>query len=175
MSGVYMKSILVVAVLYVGGCAQAAYELGMASCAPVYGNWCGENYPTEGYDPRPVDSWDRACRAHDRCYESGASKKSCDREFLSDLQRLSQSRIAPQSMVNADSWFRDDGWFSGFQSASSAMWAASADCEGGDGVRAQFFCQTGVGACPLTSGSIPGGYPGYPCQCNGWPGRIGEM
>lgn len=164
------------AVFIVTGCTELSYKMGIADCAPAYGNWCGENYPTTGFTPRPVDTWDRACRAHDLCYDAGGDKLACDREFLDDLERAARSRIIPQAMLNAHSWFTNDGHFGGFQSVHSMFWAASADCDGGDGESAKFFCQTIYGPCPLSPTAIPGGRQGmWACQCNGVPGQIGEM
>jgi hypothetical protein len=154
-------------------CAQAAKSIGVKKCAPVYGNWCGENYPLAGYDPTPVDSWDQACRRHDKCYDSDQDRRSCDREFRREIERLSRGRIAPQAMANAHSWFTPDGVLVGFESLSTSVWALNASCKGGDGEKAEFFCQTNFGACYLSSTAGPG-QPGSICHCNGIPGRIGE-
>lgn len=155
------------------GCGQTLHSVGLASCAPVYGNWCGENYPLTGYEPDTVDSWDEACMVHDKCYESGKSKSACDRQFVQKLERLSRRRLAPQEMANAHSWFRRDGWVGGFISLKSEAWAAGADCKGGDGRRARFYCQTPFGSCPISAGVGPG-QPGYPCNCGGAPGRLAQ-
>jgi hypothetical protein len=154
-------------------CAQALYGPGFKSCAPVYGNWCGENYPLTGFDPEPVDSWDRACRTHDLCYDSGKNKKSCDSKFRRTIRELSHDRLAPQAMANAYSWFTSDGYFQGFESFSTSVWAMTASCEGGDGKRAKFYCQSAFGVCRLSASAGPG-QQGYPCHCGGAPGRILE-
>lgn len=164
-------------VLFLGylssACTQVAYDVGLASCAPVYGNWCGENYPLTGNDPPPVDVWDEACRAHDMCYDSGRNKRSCDRQFQEELEDLSYDYLAPQAMANAHSWFKKDGQLVGFINLGSELRAATASCEGGDGREAVFYCQTYYGACELSSYDGPG-QPGGPCNCSGAPGRIGE-
>lgn len=155
-------------------CTQLFYDLGPASCAPVYGNWCGENYPLDGYDPPTVDDWDEACRSHDLCYDSGKNKKYCDRQFQEELEDLSRDYLAPQAMANAHSWFKPDGQLIGFISLDSELWAMSASCKGGDGREAEFFCQTNYGACRLSAYDGPG-QQGYPCRCGGAPGWIGEQ
>ena len=157
------------------GCSSIAYKMGVADCAPVYGNWCGENYPLTGYDPRPVDTWDRACMRHDKCYDDGTSKEVCDREFIAELEELSYKRLAPQRIHNAHSVFRKDGFVGGWVGFGHEFWAAGATCEGGDGVRAQFFCALNYyNSCPLSQTFGPG-RAGMRCNCRGYPGTIVEI
>lgn len=50
-----------------------------------YGNWCGKG----NNGKTPIDRLDRACKAHDLCYEKkGWSSKSCNREFVNELKRI---------------------------------------------------------------------------------------
>lgn len=165
-----MKFVFIISLIMLSGCIPAMHKMGLTECAPVYGNWCGESYPLAGNDPQPVDSWDRACRTHDRCYgDENKSKTTCDREFLNELEYLSQSRLAPQRMHNAYSFFRKDGQITGWVRFTDEFWSITASCEGGDGERAQFYCaQYGNYGCPLHPDSGPG-YAGLRCTCPGFP------
>ena len=138
-------------------------EAGDDSCSPVYGNWCGKNYPLTGYDPRAVDVWDRACRTHDRCYEDkGFGSKRCDREFVSRLRTLWRGGYpVPHQMGNADSWFVEDGWLNIFVSVRDLGHYWFADCKGGDG-EAMMFCYPQVGP-PCEIDAAVG--RGQPCWC----------
>ena len=163
--------------VFVSGCAPLGYKIGLADCAPVYGNWCGENYPLPGNNPPPVDGWDRACRDHDKCYEGGRRKSACDERFVEDLNDLASRIPIPQRMHNALSWFREDGNFWGRTRFSDVYWAFSADCKGGDGEEAQFYCVSYVQyypyyfKCDVSTGR---GLDGMPCRCNGYQGVIFE-
>ncbi len=58
-------------------------------CIPLYGNWCGIDYPPAGRFPPPVDEFDAACMKHDFC--TGGSffgKKYCDKALVYELNRL---------------------------------------------------------------------------------------
>jgi len=118
------------------------------ACTPVYGNWCGPGYPSDGNNPRPVDVWDRACRAHDKCYEArGHYSKSCDKEFLSRLRKL-QNRYRlplPSAMQNAESWFTEDNHLK-INLGLGDMVAFFNDCTGGEGV-AEEVCVTPSRSC----------------------------
>jgi len=149
--------------LILAGCTSVGYKVGLAKCAPVYGNWCGENYPLAGHDPPAVDAWDRACRAHDKCYEISENRMSCDDEFTRELRRLSVSTLAPRELHNAHSWFTRDGWVGGNIGLSAELWSLSARCEGGDGRPARFFCQYYAGGFQELSQSIGPGREGMPC------------
>lgn len=172
------KRLVLIATLLVSlgiwGCVQLAYKFGVKPCAPVYGNWCGENYPLTRNDPDEVDDWDSACRTHDKCYESNSDKRSCNLRFSRELERLSRTRLAPQAMANAHSWFTEDGQVFAFVSIGTEAWAAGAACEGGDGRIARFYCQTNFGTCWLSASVGPGQQGQYRCHCGGVPGRIGE-
>ena len=171
---IVMSTILLVIWTLLNGCTSVFYKLGILECGPVYGNWCGENYPLAGNDPAPVDSWDRACRAHDRCYEEGKkSRDSCDSAFIRELSRLSRTRLAPQRMHNAYSYFQRDGRIDGWIQFVDEVWGFSASCKGGDGEGAQFFCQSNFAVCPLNPDMGPG-RAGFPCICRGLPGLIVE-
>ncbi len=58
-------------------------------CIPLYGNWCGIDYPPAGRFPPPIDEFDAACMKHDFC--TGGSffgKKYCDKGFSRELRYL---------------------------------------------------------------------------------------
>ena len=169
--------------VFVSGCAPLGYKIGLADCAPVYGNWCGENYPLPGNNPPPVDGWDEACRDHDKCYEGGRRKSACDERFVEDLNDLASRGPVPQRMRNAHSWFREDGYFEGHINFLDELWAISADCEGGDGEETEFYCVNPYNLynpydqnypyykCALRTGS---GRAGTPCRCGRYQGVIFE-
>lgn len=51
---------------------------------PVWGNWCGPGYG----DGTAVDLLDRACSAHDKCYDRrGYFTCSCDRSLIAAINR----------------------------------------------------------------------------------------
>ncbi|MES9856903.1 MAG: hypothetical protein ABW166_09910 [Sedimenticola sp.] len=169
-----LKAIALLTLLAASGCSTVLHPIGGAECAPVYGNWCGENYPLTGFEPRPVDAWDRACRKHDKCYESGKSKDYCDEYFVAELEELSYQHLAPQEMHNAHSWFRKDGWLGGGINLLDEAWSISASCEGGDGRAAEFYCALNqFNGCWLNP-TISPGRAGMPCSCGMYPGIIVE-
>ncbi len=64
--------------------AQAFFK-----CMPLYGNWCGVDYPPPGSFPPPVDAFDAACMRHDLCTgRRGFGNAVCDRALVADLERL---------------------------------------------------------------------------------------
>jgi len=91
---------------------------------PVYGNWCGPGRPPKGKNPRPIDTLDRGCRAHDKCYDKrGNHKCSCDKEFLSYIKK-NRHKMHGAKQISASylmqSWLKikisrvtkNGGWFS---------------------------------------------------------------
>ena len=72
---------LVLALLWPGGPVAA-------KCFPLYGNWCGANYPPPGTNPPPVDVYDDACRHHDYCYASPVARSVCDAALARELEVL---------------------------------------------------------------------------------------
>lgn len=57
---------------------------------PVYGCWCGPNFPPSNTNPDPIDRWDEACKEHDLCYrEYGRNDEECDLDFVVSLEFLS--------------------------------------------------------------------------------------
>lgn len=54
---------------------------------PVYGNYCGPGYPSNGGQSRPaIDAVDRVCKAHDACYEAhGMHDCGCDRALIAKM------------------------------------------------------------------------------------------
>ena len=156
------------------GCAEIASTIRVAKCGPVYGNWCGEGYPTSGNDPDPVDEWDELCRDHDHCYDDGTDKEECDVHLVRNLESLSRERLAPLRMHNAHTLFHPGSQIFAWFDIRHQAWALFADCKGGDGVAATFYCQAGpMLTCPLNPFSGPG-RAGMPCVCMGYPGIIGE-
>jgi hypothetical protein len=121
---------------------------------PVYGSWCGKGYPSEGYSPTAVDSWDEACEEHDECYGYAegdpAALRACDDEFLDELEDLNDGRPVPQEMRNAFSWFSKGhtGQLFVWVPAQDEIWALAADCDGSDGEPAR-FCEAGDVYCEL--------------------------
>lgn len=57
-------------------------------CFPIYGNWCGMDYPPEGTFPPPVDPYDAACMRHDICTGESGGDAVCDVRFISELHGL---------------------------------------------------------------------------------------
>jgi hypothetical protein len=57
-------------------------------CMPLYGNWCGINYPRAGDFPPPVDAFDAACMRHDLCRGGPAAGGACDVQFVQELRGL---------------------------------------------------------------------------------------
>lgn len=166
--------ILFILLSIITGCTSIAYKAGLKDCAPVYGSWCGENYPNNGANPYPVDDWDNACRAHDKCYDSGQSKQSCDADFIYRLEFLSYNQLAPQDMYNAYDYFKKDGYVSGWFNLAGEFSDALKECDGSDGKPSMFLCQTQMGACPLNPNSGPG-RAGMACNCSGYLGVIIEQ
>lgn len=79
----------------------------VATCFPVYGNWCGDDYPKAGTNPPTRDVFDLACKRHDKCYErQGAGDGSCDRAFVRELRGLHwQYRYLPRPLQWAERYF----------------------------------------------------------------------
>ncbi len=81
-------SVFLVATLLVAlSPAAAAFK-----CMPVYGNWCGIQYPpgfpASGIMPPPIDAFDAACMRHDICALGHGSDTTCDRQFVVELRSL---------------------------------------------------------------------------------------
>jgi hypothetical protein len=55
---------------------------------PVYGNWCGPDWPVNIYNaPAPVDPIDAACMRHDFCFAAlGDFSCRCDITLLNELR-----------------------------------------------------------------------------------------
>lgn len=58
----------------------------------IYGNWCGPNHPIRKQgieDPYVVDYVDRACKAHDICYErKGYFNCDCDTALVGSISSM---------------------------------------------------------------------------------------
>ncbi len=87
--------------------AFAAHGEARAKCMPIYGNWCGANYPPPGANPPPVDVFDDACRRHDHCYLRFGAANHCDVAFVHELRALA-ARIGylPRPLQWAESLLR---------------------------------------------------------------------
>jgi hypothetical protein len=58
-------------------------------CMPIYGNWCGVDWPPPGsYAPPPVDAFDAACMRHDFCTSGPGSDTPCDVALVGELHTL---------------------------------------------------------------------------------------
>jgi hypothetical protein len=57
-------------------------------CMPIYGNWCGPDYPPAGTTPPPVDAFDAACMRHDLCTAGPGPDKACDMALVGELRNL---------------------------------------------------------------------------------------
>ena len=93
---------------FVIACCAGALFVGAATdatafkCMPLYGNWCGINYPTGGWPP-PVDAFDAACMRHDLCTGGPGPDKGCDVAFVSELRTLgAQSGYLPRPLQWAE-------------------------------------------------------------------------
>ena len=89
--------------------AQLAMATGMlaqstgGSAVPIYGNWCGPNYPA---DPTragpPVDPLDAACLRHDICVATrGSFDCGCDVGLLRELRATPWPNPVIQSNARA--------------------------------------------------------------------------
>lgn len=78
-----------------------------AACFPVYGFWCGADWPPRGRNPRPIDAFDAACMRHDYCYERfGEDDRRCDAGFVQDLHGLFwQYRYLPRPLQLAERYY----------------------------------------------------------------------
>ena len=72
--------VLVIVALPLGAMAQVSL--------PVYGNWCGPDYPRNpGTAQPPVDALDAACMRHDYCTAAqGRFDCGCDLAFMDELR-----------------------------------------------------------------------------------------
>lgn len=60
--------------------SELTQELGI----PIHGNWCGPGHSGPG---APIDTLDRLCQTHDRCYGNrGYFACSCDRELVQAIR-----------------------------------------------------------------------------------------
>jgi hypothetical protein len=67
--------------------ASAATDVLAFKCVPIYGNWCGLNYPRNGWPP-PVDAFDAACMRHDLCTAAPGPNRGCDDVFVAELRGI---------------------------------------------------------------------------------------
>ena len=137
-------------------------------CQPIYGNWCGKNYPAShitGVEPEPVDVWDAACMVHDKCYESRTSKSVCDAEFSDRVEELGGQGVpAPRQLINAYNFFKESLPYRSIRiTGEDIVNAMTLSCAGGDGTPA-YFCDVGLGRhnCQITMGFRG---EGEPCFC----------
>lgn len=93
---------LLVAALLLGDARPAT-----AKCFPMYGNWCGANYPPPGTNPPPADPFDDACRRHDYCYAMVGPSDACDVALVRDLNMLAaRFGYLPRPLQWAESMLR---------------------------------------------------------------------
>ena len=66
---------------------------------PVYGNWCGPDYPLNpAMASAPVDALDAACMRHDYCIAvQGRFDCGCDLSFMTELRTTQWQNPAIQS------------------------------------------------------------------------------
>lgn len=65
----------------VNGVFRALFPIGS------YGNYCGKG--NKGWNKKPIDDLDAACRSHDACFKGfNAKSKSCNRAFISKLRPI---------------------------------------------------------------------------------------
>lgn len=70
-------------------------KLEAVSSFPIYGNYCGPDYPKTKSTAIPIDMTDLACKDHDLCYEqNGYLNATCDQELVDDLKRSQ-----PQTLI----------------------------------------------------------------------------
>ena len=67
--------------------AVAAGQAPAFKCVPIYGNWCGIDYPSHGAPP-PVDAFDAACMRHDLCTAGPGPDTPCDIALVSELRGI---------------------------------------------------------------------------------------
>lgn len=95
------RTAILFAILLLSGCTMLPSNWSF----PVYGCWCGLNFPPEGMNPRPVDVWDSACQWHDHCYgDVYRNNEHCDDGFvqLLDLIQNGESCEARYLMESDD-------------------------------------------------------------------------
>jgi hypothetical protein len=68
---------------------MAASDAHAFKCMPIYGNWCGPNYPPAGTAPPPIDAFDAACMHHDLCTAGPGPDTPCDIALVQELHALS--------------------------------------------------------------------------------------
>jgi hypothetical protein len=77
------RHLLLAAALAVASTSAHAFK-----CMPIYGNWCGPDYPPAGTAPPPVDAFDAACMRHDLCTAGAGSDTPCDIALVGELHTL---------------------------------------------------------------------------------------
>ena len=177
---VILNSILVMT----SGCASSRIVTSIdgheveVKCQPIYGSWCGKDYPAyeaTGFKPDPVDQWDEACMEHDLCYDQNGKSgiEKCDREFSHRLERLNISGVpAPHQIINAYNVFKDKKPFREINVSLQDMWnVKTTSCDGRDGVPT-IFCDVGMGRdnCEISMGKVD---EGERCFCD-YPAFYGQ-
>lgn len=73
----------------------------MAQSVPVYGNWCGLNYPSiPAQAGPPVNALDAACMRHDICTANrGRFDCGCDLAFMNELRMTRWQNPTLQSIA----------------------------------------------------------------------------
>lgn len=83
-----MASKTTLAALLALGLAGFATNAQAVKCVPIYGNWCGIDWPAAGAVPPPVDAFDAACMRHDICTAGPGPDTPCDIAFVRELHAL---------------------------------------------------------------------------------------
>jgi hypothetical protein len=73
---------------FAAGLLLAASNAQAFKCMPIYGNWCGPDYPPAGTSPPPVDPFDAACMHHDLCTAGPGPDTACDIALVRELRGL---------------------------------------------------------------------------------------
>ena len=103
-----MNKIAILIILSFTISACTAGDKQIATEFPIYGNWCGPNYPKAG-NPSPIDRTDLACKNHDLCYaKNGYFNAKCDNDLIAYLKSFTPNNpieeIARKAII---SYFRN--------------------------------------------------------------------
>jgi len=98
-----LKIILVMPLL-LASCGLLSKNKANKDSFPVYGNYCGINYPKKGENPVPIDKTDLSCKKHDQCYEAmGYFNKKCDKDLIKNLNSVTPKtefeKIAKETII----------------------------------------------------------------------------
>jgi hypothetical protein len=83
-----MASKTILAALLALGLAGGAGSAQAFKCMPIYGNWCGIDWPASAAVAPPIDAFDAACMRHDICTAGPGPDTPCDIAFVNELHSL---------------------------------------------------------------------------------------